>query len=775
MFHSVATPYRRYTIFVFSLLVLFITSCSTVKNYPVRKPFVYETKIEIKGKFTTDEKKQLISQLTQQLHDSIRVRSVQKLIGWDNGPRLLYSVINKPPVYDSLNADKSVTFMRALLNAQGYYRDTITYDTSIKYKGDQYRTYVNFNVHPGRLIHLDSVWYTLGNDSLQQITLQEKDASLLKKGEPFAKGLISTELDRLTDVYRNNGYLRFSREEFLAVWDTVGLALLRPTLDPLEQVQQLQALQRRRANPTADVEIRLRANPDTSRLIRYYNGDITVYPDFTTDTGQYTPTEKIVQGYKIISYQNLFNPKILVENIHLRRGAIYNQKRYLQTLNRFNSLNAWRLVSIDQLPREGTDTVDFAIKLTPAKKYLFNFNIEGSKNWNDFFAAGNLLGLGVNFGLQNRNFARGANQANTNARYGIELNASKNLIQTQQITVGHTITIPRLSPRLNFIPPRLKDNFKTVFNFNLSNTDRLNFFSLSSLNTSWGYEFNWRKNLLAVRIPNIEYSFLKKRKLLDSLILNNASYKYIFNDGLIFSTAASYTLTNSKKNTTSLARFNLETSGLLLGLVPSKFLDSNLYRFVKLDAEFRQTHKIRRTELAWRFFTGAGYELPSTRNRYNLYLPFFRQYYAGGSNSMRAWGLRKLGPGSAIKSFARNIAPDRFGDIQLELNGEYRFFIMELNGVKINSVLFTDMGNVWFLRKNDDFPGGEFRLSKLWKDIAIGAGTGIRIDFGFFLVRLDYAYKIKDPSPDNAAIQNKWLHNWTLLSGQVQLGVNYPF
>ncbi|MGI8600297.1 MAG: hypothetical protein ACR2KB_13680, partial [Chitinophagaceae bacterium] len=80
-------------------------------------------------------------------------------------------------------------------------------------------------------------------------------------------------------------------------------------------------------------------------------------------------------------------------------------------------------------------------------------------------------------------------------------------------------------------------------------------------------------------------------------------------------------------------------------------------------------------------------------------------------------------------------------------------------------------------RSNPDFPGGRFQLNELGKDIAIGAGTGLRIDFGFFLLRVDYAYKVKDPSPDAGSpeLQNKLFPNWRLFNGQIQLGVTYPF
>ena len=788
MFNSTVPLYSKYRNLIFVAVSIFLlTSCSIVKNYPVREPFVYETNIEIEGKFSTDEKKQLVSKLDQQLHDSIRVREVQKLIGWDKGPKFFYSVLSRPPVFDSLNADKSIQFMQALLHSLGYYRDSIAYDTSVEIKDDQYRTEVNFKVHPGNLVTIDSVWYNLGDDTLQKITLEAQKESLIKKGEPFAKPLISTEFNRLVDHYRNNGYLLFSFDDLLAVWDTVGLALLRPTLDPIEQAQQLQELQKRRTNPTASVEVRLRPNNDSLHFVRYYVGNISVYPDFSSDTALYQSSESIVNGYRIISYHDYFKPGVVVENISLSRGQLYDQRNYLKTLNRFNLLGAWRLVAIDRIPRQGTDTVDFNIKLNPALKYSFDINLEGSKNFNTFIA-GDLLGLGLNVGLQNRNFAHAANKANTNLRYGIELNSNQNFLQTQQVLLSHNIHSPRFVPRLkNNTPAFLKDrNINSILSFSAGYIDRKDFFKLATFNTSWGYELNWKKNspaitkqnnkVLAIRFPNIEYSWLVPRDTLNKLIENNASFKYIYNDGLVTSTMAKYAVSYSKRSRTSQVQLNGEISGFLLGYFRTKFLDENLYRFRKFDAEYRQTIKIRRKQFAWRVFAGAGFSsLRFEEDNINLFLPFFRQYYGGGANSMRAWGLRKIGPGSTIKSFDQTIAPDRFGDIQFEANAEYRFYVADVSGVTLNSALFTDIGNVWFLRDNPDFPGGEFKLDKFWTDLGIGLGTGLRVDFGFLNIRLDYAFKVKNPSPDNIEEQNKWFYQWQFNDGQFQLGVNYPF
>lgn len=761
---------RNRQLFTALLALLFLASCTTLRNYPANLPFVYHNQIELEGKFSKDEHKQLVSELEQQLDDSIRVRSVSKLVGWKKGPRFFYSEIVDPPVYDSANADQSILFMRALLNSKGYYRDSITYDTTLDIRGDQQRTTVRFRVIPGTLATIDSVAYNLGSDTLQAISERNPEGRLLKKGAPFSKNLISSEFDRLVTLFRNNGYMRFSFEELLAVYDTVGVTLLRPTFDPIEQARQLEALRQRRLNPTADVEVRLRPAKDSTHLVRYHVGDITIFPDLSADTANFQPQTTLSRGTTVISYRDLFKPGIVSENIYLRRGALYNRNAYNRTLNRLNSIGAWRLVSIDQNPRPGTDTVDFVVKLVPALKYQSSINLEGTQNRGNSFVG--QYGVGINAGINNRNVGRAANQASTNLRYGIEL-GERNRIQTQIITLSHSIIFPRLIPRFRFIPENRRDNFRTILNLNLNNTDRFDFFNLYSFNFNWGYDYTWRNKQLTLRLPNLEYSIINKRQLLLDLERTNASFKYIFNDGLVASTVLGYTVTGSKANVSNQKRISLEASGLLSGFINNRFLRNNLYRFVRVDGEFRQTHKLGKSAFAWRLLGGAGLGMPlfpgDERNRY---LPFFKQFIVGGPNSMRAWALRRLGPGSNDKSTAIDVAPERFGDLQLEANAEYRFPLANISGVQLNGAAFTDMGNIWFLRKNPDFENGEFNPGRLWQDLAIGAGTGLRIDFGFFLVRFDYAYKVKDPSKRGSDV---WLYNWKPLNGQLQFGINYPF
>jgi outer membrane protein assembly factor BamA len=764
-------PLLRYFI-AGGILLLLAASCSTiVKSYPANKPFVYKTNINITGNITSDTAEDMASRLKGQLDDSMRSRSVSKV---------LWSVMKKPPVFDVNSAEKSVTYMKALLSSMGYFKDTITYDTAVSIvKGDQYRTTVNFNVTPGKVVRIDSFSYNIRQEELQQIALANQQDAVIKKGDPFAKSPISAELDRMVELYRNKGYLRFGREELIGLWDTLDVSLLRPTFDPIEQLEILQKLRERRENPTANLEIRLRPGFDSSKLTKYFTGSITVYPDFGPDTLGLSRKEEMIEGIRIISFQNRFKSRVIPENIYFRRGDIYNQQKFFKTINRLNSLGAWRLVNIEPSPRKNQDTADFTIRLTPATKYSFTANLEGSNNRS--VVSGNLFGIAVNLGLQNRNFARAANIATTNLRYGIEVSDSS-FIQTQQFVFSHNIYFPRPIPDARWIPAKFRDNFRTVFTFNAGNTERKDLFNLTTLNGSWGYDFQSENTFYFLRLPNIEYSYLKPRQRLLDLFTSNPSLANIFTDGLISSIIAGVTINKSKGNVQKVFRANTELSGMVAGMIRSKFFDSNLYRFIKVDAEMiRKITLTPSSALVLRLFAGVGYEFNSTVNslkRNNL--PFFKQYFAGGPNSMRAWGLRKLGPGSGVKDFSgTGSIPERYGDVQLEGNIEYRFPLFKPFGIKIEGALFSDIGNIWFLKEeaNPSAPETIFNFGRLGKDLAVGVGMGFRIDFSFFVVRLDYSYKAKDPSPSpaNAGIQNKWFGYKLMKGDQFQLGISYPF
>ena len=765
----------RHSIWISLLAVCLGTGCGVIpKQYPPDTPFVFQTNIQVQGNFTNTEKNRLASRLKGQLDDSLRARPVSKM---------LYSELRNPPRYEAGAAKRSVTYMRNLLVAEGYHHDSIRVDTTVKRVRDhQLRTTVQFQVWPGKPVLLDTIRYSFSDSNLQQLVQDHSDESFLKPGDPFSKSVISLELSRLVSLFRNHGYLRFGREDLLAIWDTLDRSVLTPTLDPFEELFQIERLNKRKENPKANLEWVLRDGIDPGKLTAYKVGTITVLPDLEGDEKIQGGDTTFTDNLTVISKRDLFKPQILEPNIYLHPGDLYDQRNFIKTLNRLNALGTWRLVNIDQLPRSGKDTTEFLIRMIPGKKGGFQANIEGSNNQS--ILSGNLFGLAVNVGFQNRNLAKRAIQSSTNLRYGVEAGRDTltdvRFIQTQQISISHNLYFPRAVPALRWLSDSIRDNFRSILSISASNTERRFLVNVTNLNAAWGYDFRIRNTLFTFRLPNIELSFIKKREKLEELIDSNALLRNIFADGLIVSGMAGASWSKQTKNRTTNLRVNLEESGLLTGMIRNKFLDSNLFRFVKLDVDLAHKIQFKKSSLALHLFAGAGFELNSTRNplkRSNL--PLFRQYFAGGPNSMRAWSLRKLGPGSAIQDFGNRGLPERYGDMQLEANIEYRFPFFRFAGFDVQGALFTDIGNVWYLKQTlGRDPNEVFSFSRIGKDLAVGVGTGLRIDFSFFVVRLDYSYKAKDPSPTpaNAAVQNKWFGYKRWSDGdQFQLGISYPF
>lgn len=773
-----AKPLSSHTAFFATVcFILLLVSCRVIpKGYPVGKPFVYETKFNIQGSFSKEEKDALISQLRNQLDDSMRAKTVYKLF-YKGVNR---QVLENPPAFDSASADRSKIFMKALLNKLGYLRSVVDYDTTTILKATnppQLRTTVTFNITTNQLFRIDSISHVINNNELQALTDVARQKTILKKNDPFAQQLISEELNRLVELYRENGYLKFGFEELAGVWDTLNLNILRPTIDPFD-IQMLEELRRRRDSPTVDIEIRLRPGYNVDKLKKYFVGHTTVYPDFNlVDTAGKVPTRFVYDSnFTFVTYRNLFKKKFITQNIFFKRGDLYNQRRFVKTINRFNELGAWRLVNIEQIPRDPTDTVDFEIYLTPANKYSFTANIEGSfNNSNSIILQENLLGVGVSATLLNTNFGRSANRASTTARYSTEVDAKGEFVKTVQTSISHTIIFPKPVPNSRWIPDKFRDNFRSALTFSLANTERNDFYNLTSLNASFGYNFQWKNKSGYLKFPNVEFAHVIKRDSLIKFLDNNPSLKNVFpENGLVLSTQAGFSVRGGKGNVSQIFRVNFEESGLVTSLIDIKPFDS-LFKFIKVDAEFIRNMQFGKKNLIVRAYAGAGFAMTTRERPTNAQLPFFKQFTAGGPYSMRAWGIRLLGPGSALKTRAE--APIRFGDFQFETNAEYRFPLVRLWGYHVSSCLFTDIGNIWFLKKNPDFPNGNLTAGRFLNDLAVGVGTGLRFDFDFIKIRLDYGLKVKNPTPEpyNAVVQNKWFYDFNPLGGIIQLGINYPF
>jgi outer membrane protein insertion porin family len=782
-----------------AILFFGLFSCRVPKNFQRGKPFVFKTTIKVEGNIKGDEKQDLTQRLQNQLDDSLQTKTVT---GFNWPPPLIANKLNYPPVFDTANVGRSIVFMKALLNANGFYapeiRDTVKYIT--KHKGEsseEQRVTIQFNVKPGKQLVFDSVGFSLTTPELQQITLDSRDLSLIKVGKPYSRNVLASEINRLVDSFRNNGYYRFSKEDLYIENDTVFSALIDPSLDPIEQAELLEKLKQKKDNPGVTVIVRQRPARDSSHLKKYYVGEVTVYPDLPPglDTSYVHNDTTLINQIRFISRTNKFKLPFLANNIYFSPGGLYKQQNYYHTANRLSQFSAWEYNNIEFQRSPFNDSLlDITLRMYPAKKQKISISFETSYNTNDIVTTTNVLGTSVILGLQNRNAFKQSILTNTNLSGGIELGAHS--IQTILASLSHTIAIPRI---INIIPfshfPANLDSkgyrTQTLINVNANYTRRIDFFTFVSVNGSFGYQ--WSKSKLRSekdRTVSITKSYLWRpinientslpvtTDSFDTVLAQNPPLQLTFRTGLVIGQQFAYNIVRTKENKINYFLVNFEESGALLGFI--KGLDQgSLVRFIRGEIEFR--HNIdynKKNQLVFRLYGGAGLAYGLTSTGYENTLPFFKAFYSGGPNSMRAWQVRNLGLGSS-KYYSvptRSQYDLRFGDMKLEGNIEYRFLLGTLFGIKFKSALFTDIGNIWSWKPITNTPegaGSDFHLNSFYKELAYGAGTGLRMDFNYFLIRFDWSYKIHDPQALEGS--DAWFYKLSLGSGQLQLGINYPF
>lgn len=746
-------------------LVIFIcffsTSCTVVKDFPKGKPFVFDNEIRITNNISKDERKRLSNDLVNYWDDSLYARKVQQF--W------VRFVLKQPPVFDTINLKRTRLLMTGYLNAQGYYSPRFlnidscyTFDTVVENNETQIRTSISLLIDPGKKMLIDSFSYSIGNRNLDSLASANAKKSFIKPGKTFfSKQIVSSELDRLVSLYRQRGYFLLTREDLVAVVDTTNTMLLRTTFDPFAQAELIKrAEEMQKENPTCSIDIEKRKIPDstgfttdTASFRRYFIGRIFYFPEtgrysipdsLMRDTAAFQKT--VVNDYTMFYNRGIFKMRPLREHTFQRRGLLYNEENFYKTLNNFNRIGSWERVDYRTNIRQ--DTVDFYYFLTPAKKETVSLNIETSRNTGDIISSANLIGISLNISYLNRNLWRSAVQSSTTLSNGIEFSFDRNnpFLQTIQSSIAENLSIPRFVAPFKINRLYRLDEVKTMVSLNAAYSERKDFFRLRSFVGGWGYEWRKRNKIWQYKPLNIELYSLDTLPLLADAFKTNAFLRTSFNTGSVISQQLTFNTSYPGarfSNTTHYIRFAVEESGAILGRFKS--LQNNIYQYIKVEGEYHRLINLGKTAFAFRGFAGIGYNY-YPNSRFGKTLPFFKQFIAGGPNSMRAWGLRLLGVGSSIVSDTSRIFRDRYGDMQLEANAEYRFMIAQFSSLKLSGALFTDVGNIWNLHQNPDAPNSNFSFDRLGKDIAIGIGTGLRFDFNYFLVRLDFGVKLKDPA-----------------------------
>ena len=585
-----------YFIIIISVLA---SSCTVVKKYQPYKPFVFGNEITINGKMSAAEKKDLQNKLGTQIEDS--VKPVFKSV------LFVRHVLTHPAVFDSNYVKRSVENMNNLLHNNGYYRSEVyaewnKVDTVIRNeKPDQYRMKVQYHVNAGNMFRIDSITYHFTDTTLQRLVRENNDKSLLKKSDPFSKQKIDEELNRLIDLFRNNGYYRINREMLKAQLDTVNVSLIDASADPFEQIRLQVEAQRKSQNPTIDIAILEIPLKDSSITQLYKVGNVVILPDepaeLMTDARRGLRLTEY-GGYSIYSAYNLFKPSFLVKRIALKPGELFSATNFNKTLLNFNRIEAWQNVTINARPRDSIEpVVDFFIRMVPAKKYFFSADFEGSSilsAQNQLYNAGN-KGLALNFQLKNRNIARQALQLENVLRTGIEFTDFRKILSTE-IGLSNRLIFPRL-----LTPFKLKNqadflNARTYINLDGSYIDRYKYYKINTINAYLGYEFQKRANInWQIRFPNIEFTRIYNIDLgFEALLRDYPLLSYSYNNGLIIGINGTYTRRFNAANPRIFNYLRLygEESGLLIGELFKKQTANReplgqLYRFIKKKKELR--------------------------------------------------------------------------------------------------------------------------------------------------------------------------------------------
>ena len=803
------------------LLLIVFSSCTITRKTPANRPYLGKNIIEVTGgKFSKIEKSALLLRLTNQLDDSSTFTT--------KGFLFFVKTIKKPPAYDSAYSGISARNMKASMFHLGYYNAVGTYkaDTGksvhtgvllfgipIAFKKTGKKVTVKYTLDAGKQTLIDTTSYRLRNPDLQELVLKYKDKSLLKKNDPITKTAVLSEVARLVDTFRNNGYYKFTAAELRVRGDTTIAALTTVSDDPFKQLELLAEAQQKRDSPNIKLAVVLNPPDDTTKLNKYTVDKIYILPDFRpgdnlSDT--ISITQRTTRNFILRYHERLFRTPFLARNFTLKSGDIFRQNEYYKTLTSLSNAGVWQSVNIQVAEKKDSNKVDLIAELIPGKKFGFEAALEASysaSNSTSNVIGGNLFGLSGNLSLVNRNIGKEAIKMTHRLRAGVELNNNNNrsnnankFINSTEFSYRNGVVFPKV---FQIIPQKRRRYVagESFINTGFSFTNRLNLFSLQSVNLNLGStKISEKRHKYTLRPLNAEFNYLfNQSDSFKKILVQNPFLRYSYNTAFIIGTSASYASTyRNPKHLLSLGRqrdfkANAEESGLTWGALP--ILNKYKRKYIKLDAEYKYTVTYTKTALAFRLFAGVG--IPIGNDTFKT-LPFFKQYFGGGSNSMRGWPVRGIGLGSQMlipftTQFAFN---DRTGDMQLEGNAEYRYDIARIipNSLTLRGALFIDAGNVWNIRNANPLGGtdsAQFKFSNLYKQLGVSAGTGFRLDFNYFILRFDLGFRFK--RPELSDVNNGWKapsigfgdafkklfaksqRQWRYENFNFTIGISYPF
>jgi outer membrane protein assembly factor BamA len=688
--------------------------------------------------------------------------------------------MGEPPViFDAELAEQSQNQIEQHLANKGYTNaqvefsiDTtrrkkaiLNYDvaTGVPYRIFNYNTHITnhkmdsiFRLKPQPRTFLQSLF---GADSKDYTTY-------VKQGMLFDRVMLNKERQRMTTLLRRRGFYAFNRDNIVYTADS-AFNEHRVDLD-----MYIRPLETDTSNEAAYNK-------------QYYINSVKILTDYDPLNPEETGEDYHITDSALWRRVNIYygrnglsiRPKILQQSCYIVPGRLYNERNLEQTYESFSALNALRYVTVKFTEFKEADTMklDCTILTAPAKKQGMSFDVEGTNSAGD-------LGFASSLTYQHRNLFKGSELFSAKVRGGYEYLSAQQAGNYWEYAGETSVHFP------HFVFPFVSYTFKrkiratTEFKMSYDQQQRPEYHR-SIVSGGWIYHWQNRNNTMGrntFKLLDINYVFLPKidgafkEKLPETTALYNYSNQFVVSTGYTYS-FNNYDPMERGKNTYSY-RVALESAGnvmyALSNILGAKkdgngrysLFGINYSEFLKGDLDFARSIILdERNNVAFHIGAGVAYPYGNTKE-----IPFDKRYYSGGANSNRGWNVRSLGPGSMSITDSTSFI-NQVGDIHLDASLEYRTKLFW----KFELAAYIDAGNIWTIRKYDYQPKGNFDFGRFYKEIALSYGLGLRLDFDYFLVRLDTGMKAYNPQED---IKSKWvithpnLHNFAW-----HFAVGYPF
>ena len=740
------TSTYRYTLFL--ALILIVSSCS-IKKYIPKGDALY-TGAEIETTLAVDAEDVKIGALNAELNTLLRPEPNSEFLGMR--PRLYFhykaqrekpGFINKwlskklgeEPVYFSeVNPERVEELILNRMDNRGFFYG----EADSKIDSTKKFAHVKYEVKVPKPYVVEK--YELERDSLP---IYDELAQLLSetridKGDRFDLQLMKFERERIDKALKQRGYYNFNPDFLIFEADT-----------------------NRYDNKKFDLFLRLKKNTPGRSVIPYTIDSITVYPNYTIGSDTLNKVTDTVNGIHFVQRDEFFKPEKLQPYILFEKGQKYDAQTARLTSNRLSSIGSYKFVNIrfneidTTANANGNGLLDADIFLSPLNRRSVRTELQVVSKSNGF------AGPGIGLSYNNRNFFRGGETLSLSGNFSYESQISGGKDSGLSSIAGGLradLIIPRLVP---FSPNRFKYAVpKTKISLGGDILKRSKLYTLTSLNTSFGYTWNANKyvyhelNPISVNYVNLANTTAE----FDSILAKNPFLRQSFEQQFIAGLNYSFTyneLVDEDKSRPFFFQTNLDVAGNTLSLLSGKkrtVFGLQYAQYAKLDVDLRYYFKWGK-EQAFITRVYAGWGIPYGNSST---LPFVKQFFSGGPYSVRAFKIRSLGPGTfSSDGDGTTSFFDQSGNLKLEGNLEYRFPIFSY----LKGAIFADAGNVWLTNELDvseDEPQSSIdfnqelstkgKFGKDWtKELGIGVGFGLRVDIQSFVIRLDLASPVQVP------------------------------